>query len=49
MNQNRLAALVTGVALATLAAGCQTTTNTNNANTAVVTNTNANVNANTRP
>jgi osmotically-inducible protein OsmY len=46
MIKNRLAALVTGVALATLAAGCQTTTNTNNANTAVVTNTTANVNAN---
>lgn len=46
MNKNRLAALVTGVALAALAAGCQTTTNMNNSNTAVVTNANTNVNAN---
>ena len=50
MNRNKLAAFVaSGLALAALAAGCQTTTNANtnaNGNTAVVTNANANVNAN---
>jgi hyperosmotically inducible periplasmic protein len=49
MKSNKLVAFIAGVALITLAAGCQTSTNTNtnaNANMAVNANTNANVNTN---